>query len=165
MLCKGFHCYQEQGWWPLWLVVANMGKTSIFPRFFIGLGMPPLIPKMDVFQVFGWKLHALQRFPLLPRTGMVAFVVGGSKYGENNHFSMVFHRFVHAPTDPKNGCFPVFWMETSCFARMSIVTKNMDGALVVVAGSKYGENIHFSKVFHKFGHAPTDPKNGCFPIF
>ena len=52
MLCKGFHCYQEQGWW---LVVANMGKTSIFPRFFIGLGMPPLIPKMDALQLWMWK--------------------------------------------------------------------------------------------------------------
>ena len=91
-------------------------------------------------------------------------VVAGSKYGENIHFSMVFHRFGHAPTDSKNECFPGFWMETSCFARMSIVTKNMVGAVVVVAGSKYGENIHFSKVFHKFGHAPTDPKNGCFPV-
>ena len=138
-------------------------KTSIFPRFFIGLGMPPLIPKMDVFQVFGWKLHALQRFPLLPRTGMV---VGGSKYGENIHFSKVFHRFGHAPTDSKNGCFPGFRMETRCFAKISIVTKNRDGALValVVAGSKYGENINFSKVFHKFGHAPTDPKNVCFGV-
>ena len=137
-----------------------MGKTSIFPRFFTSLGMPPLIPKIDVFQFFEWKLDVLQGFPLLPRTGMVAFVVGGSKYGENIHFSMVFHRFGHSPTDPKNGCFPGFWMETSCVARISIVTKDRDGALVVVAGSKYGEHIHFSNV----GHAPTDPKNGCSSI-
>ena len=37
------------------LAVAKMWKTSIFPRFFIGLGMPPLIPKMNVFQFFRWN--------------------------------------------------------------------------------------------------------------
>ena len=32
-----------------------MGNTSIFPMFFIGLGMPPLIPKMDALQLWMWK--------------------------------------------------------------------------------------------------------------
>jgi hypothetical protein len=67
---------------------------------------------------------------------------------ENIRFSKVFHSFGHASTDSKNECFPDFWIEIRCFARISIVTKIKDGALValVVASSKYGENIHLSKV-------------------
>jgi hypothetical protein len=49
---------------------------------------------------------------------LVALVVAGSKYGENINFSKVFHKFGHAPTDPKNVCFPVIWLEIQCFARL-----------------------------------------------
>ena len=98
-----------------------MGKTSIFPRFFIGLGMPQLIPKMDVFQVFGWKLRCFAKISIVTKNrdgALVALVVAGSKYEENINFSKVFHKFGHAPTDPKNVCFPVIWLEIQCFARL-----------------------------------------------
>ena len=70
--------------------------------------MPPLIPKMDVFQFFEWKLDVLQGFPLLPRTGMVAFVVGGSKYGENIHFPWFFIGLGMPPLIPKMDVFQFF---------------------------------------------------------
>ena len=68
--------------------------------------------------------------------------------GKTSVFPRFFHSFGHASTDSKNECFPDFWIEIRCFARISIVTKIKDGALValVVASSKYGENIHLSKV-------------------
>jgi hypothetical protein len=102
--------------------------------------MPPLIPKMNIFQVFGWKFHVLQRFPLLPRAGMVAFVVGGSKYGENINFPWF---FTGLRMFPKMNIFQ-FLDGNSCFVRL-------------VGGSKYRENIHFSMVFHWFVYVPNDP--------
>ena len=101
---------------------------------------------------------------------------------------MSLHSFGHASTDSKNECFPDFWIEIRCFARISIVTKIKDGAFValLVASSKYGENIHLSKVGYLWclggnkymgkiyfprifatlgGHAPIDSKNKYFPGF
>ena len=77
------------------LFSSNMEKTSIFPRFFISLGMPSLILKMDVFHV-----------SMVTQNRDCVLVVSGSKYGENINFSKVFHRFECATTNPKNGCFP-----------------------------------------------------------
>ena len=86
-------------------MVANIGKTFIFPWLFIGLcSMSPLIR------------------------------------------------------------FPIFWMEYLCFARISIITKHRDGALVVVVGSKYGESIHFSKFFRGLAMPPLIPKKDILQV-
>ena len=121
------------------------GENIHFPWFFTCLRIFPFIPKMNIFQFLD---------------GNECFVrlVGGSKYRENIHFSMAFHWFVYVPIDP----FSNFWMEYLCFARISIITKHRDGALVVVVGGKYGESIHFSKFFRGLAMPPLIPKRIFF---
>jgi hypothetical protein len=97
------------------LVVINIWKNIHFSKVFCKFGHAPIDSKNEYFPGFGWKFHVLQRFPLLPRAGMVAFVVGGSKYGENIHFPLFFYRFAHVPIDPKNEYFPIFgWKFMLC---------------------------------------------------
>jgi hypothetical protein len=132
----------------LWCLGGNkyMKKHSFFQGF-LQIWACPIDSKNEYFPGFGWKFHVLQRFPLLPRAGMVAFVVGGSKYGENILFAWFFTGLRMFPLIPKMNIFQ-FLDGNSCSVRL-------------VGGCKYRENIHFSMVFHCFVYVPMDP----FPIF